>query len=149
MVHNGIIENFAALRSELESAGVELRSDTDTEVVAHLLAMAYDRGPTAGDLPASMAVVCRRARARSPWWPSHADVPAMLVAARRNSPLVVGIGDGEMFVASDVSAFIEHTRDAHRARPGPAGRRHPGRLRHHVVLAGHEPDFRASTSTGI
>ena len=112
VVHNGIIENFAALRAGLESTGTVMRSDTDTEVVAHLLAAAYRDGPTAGDLPACMAAVCRKLEGAFTLVAAHADVPWMLVAARRNSPLVVGVGDGEMFVASDVSAFIAHTRDA-------------------------------------
>jgi glucosamine--fructose-6-phosphate aminotransferase (isomerizing) len=112
VVHNGIIENFVPLRTELESAGVELVSDTDTEVVAHLLARAYDAGETAGDLPSSMAAVCRRLDGAFTLVAGHADSPGMLVAARRNSPLVVGVGDGEMFVASDVAAFIEFTREA-------------------------------------
>ena len=112
VVHNGIIENFAGLRADLESTGVKMSSDTDTEVVAHLLADAYESGPTAGDLPASMAVVCRKLQGAFTLVAAHADVPSVLLAARRNSPLVIGVGDGEMFVASDVSAFIAHTRDA-------------------------------------
>ncbi len=112
VVHNGIIENFVPLRTALERAGVELVSDTDTEVVAHLLARAYDTGETAGDLPSSMAAVCRRLDGAFTLVAGHADSPGMLVAARRNSPLVVGVGDGEMFVASDVAAFIEFTRQA-------------------------------------
>ncbi len=112
VVHNGIIENFAPLRAELEASGVELVSDTDTEVVAHLLGAAMASGSTAGDLPASMAAVCRRLHGTFTLVAMHADAPEMIVAARRNSPLVVGVGDGEMFVASDVAAFIEHTRDA-------------------------------------
>ncbi len=117
VIHNGIIENFPVLRAELEHAGVELVSDTDTEVVAHLLAAAFATGPTAGNLPASMAATCRRLEGAFTLVASHADVPDMLVAARRNSPLVIGVGaDGpagkEMFVASDVAAFISHTRDA-------------------------------------
>ncbi len=112
VIHNGIIENFAPLRAELERAGVELTSDTDTEVVAHLLGAAFAQGPTSGDLPASMAAVCRRLDGAFTLVASHADVPDMLVAARRNSPLVVGVGVGEMFVASDVAAFIEHTKEA-------------------------------------
>ena len=112
VVHNGIIENFARLRADLESTGIEMSSDTDTEVVAHLLANAFGSGPTAGDLPASMAVVCRKLEGAFTLVAAHADVPSVLVAARRNSPLVVGVGDGEMFVASDVSAFIAHTREA-------------------------------------
>ncbi|MBM9467569.1 glutamine--fructose-6-phosphate transaminase (isomerizing) [Nakamurella leprariae] len=112
VIHNGIIENFPVLRRELEAAGVEMTSDTDTEVVAHLLGEAFDRGPTAGDLPASMAAVCRRLEGAFTLVATHADVPDLLVAARRNSPLVIGQGDGEMFVASDVAAFISHTDQA-------------------------------------
>jgi glucosamine--fructose-6-phosphate aminotransferase (isomerizing) len=115
VVHNGIIENFAALRAELEAAGVEFTSDTDTETVAHLVARAYDGvngAATAGDLAASLRAVCRRLEGAFTLVVTHADEPDQVVAARRSSPLVVGIGDGETFVASDVAAFIEHTRDA-------------------------------------
>ncbi len=112
VVHNGIIENFAALRTELESSGVELSSDTDTETVAHLVARAYTDGETAGDLPASVRAVCRRLEGAFTLVITHADEPDLIVAARRSSPLVVGVGDGETFVASDVAAFIEHTREA-------------------------------------
>ncbi|GLY63499.1 glutamine--fructose-6-phosphate aminotransferase [isomerizing] [Amycolatopsis taiwanensis] len=112
VVHNGIIENFAGLRAELEAAGVELTSDTDTETTAHLIARAYDAGPTAGDLPASVRAVCRRLEGAFTLVVTHADQPGLIVAARRSSPLVVGVGQGETFVASDVAAFIEHTRDA-------------------------------------
>jgi len=112
VIHNGIIENFVPLRKDLESRGIEMRSDTDTEVVAHLLGQAFAQGPTAGDLPASMAAVCRGLDGAFTLVAAHADVPGMLVAARRNSPLVIGVGDGEMFVASDVAAFIAHTREA-------------------------------------
>ncbi len=112
VIHNGIIENFVPLRKDLEARGIEMRSDTDTEVVAHLLGLAFDNGPTAGDLPASMAAVCRGLDGAFTLVAAHADVPGMLVAARRNSPLVIGVGEGEMFVASDVAAFIAHTREA-------------------------------------
>ncbi len=112
VIHNGIIENFLPLRRELEARGIEMSSDTDTEVVAHLLGGAFADGPTAGDLPASMAAVCRRLDGAFTLVAVHADAPDVLVAARRNSPLVIGIGDGEMFVASDVAAFIAHTRKA-------------------------------------
>ncbi|MGH3516162.1 MAG: glutamine--fructose-6-phosphate transaminase (isomerizing) [Haloechinothrix sp.] len=112
VVHNGIIENFAALRAELEAGGVELSSDTDTETTAHLIAHAHAEGPTAGDLPASVRAVCRRLEGAFTLVVTHADVPDQIVAARRSSPLVVGVGEGEHFVASDVAAFIEHTRDA-------------------------------------
>jgi len=112
VVHNGIVENFAELRDRLMQAGIDMVSETDSEVVAHLLAIAYREGPTAGDLPASMAAVCRGLEGAFTLVALHADEPGVLVAARRNSPLVVGVGDGEHFVASDVSAFIEHTREA-------------------------------------
>jgi glucosamine--fructose-6-phosphate aminotransferase (isomerizing) len=112
VVHNGIIENFAALRAELEAVGIELASDTDSETTAHLLAAAYASGETAGDLTASMRAVCRRLEGAFTLVAVHADEPDRVVAARRSSPLVVGVGDGEMFLASDVAAFIEHTREA-------------------------------------
>jgi glutamine---fructose-6-phosphate transaminase (isomerizing) len=112
VVHNGIIENFAALRAELESAGVEMASDTDTETAAHLIALAYDGGDTAGDLAASVRAVAGRLEGAFTLVVTHADEPDAIVAARRSSPLVVGVGEGEHFVASDVAAFIEHTRNA-------------------------------------
>jgi glutamine---fructose-6-phosphate transaminase (isomerizing) len=112
VVHNGIIENFIALRRELEADGVEMVSDTDTETAAHLISRAYRTGDTAGDLPASVRAVCRRLEGAFTLVVTHADEPDQVVAARRSSPLVVGVGDGEHFVASDVAAFIEHTRDA-------------------------------------
>ncbi|MPY82342.1 MAG: glutamine--fructose-6-phosphate transaminase (isomerizing) [Actinophytocola sp.] len=112
VVHNGIIENFAELRTELEAEGVELASDTDTETTAHLIAAAYATGETAGDLPASVRAVCRRLEGAFTLVVTHAGVPDQIVAARRSSPLVIGVGDGEHFVASDVAAFIEHTREA-------------------------------------
>ncbi|UXA14763.1 glutamine--fructose-6-phosphate transaminase (isomerizing) [Mycobacterium sp. SMC-8] len=112
VVHNGIIENFAPLRAELEAAGVEFASDTDTEVAVHLLAREYVHGETAGDFPASVLAVLRRLEGHFTLVFAHADDPGTIVAARRSTPLVLGVGDGEMFVGSDVAAFIEHTRDA-------------------------------------
>ncbi|KAA8965278.1 glutamine--fructose-6-phosphate transaminase (isomerizing) [Mycobacterium sp.] len=112
VVHNGIIENFAALRRELETAGVEFSSDTDTEVAVHLVARAYRHGPTAGDFPGSVLAVLRRLEGHFTLVFANADEPGTIVAARRSAPLVLGIGDGEMFVGSDVAAFIPHTRDA-------------------------------------
>ncbi len=109
VVHNGIIENHAQLRAELERGGVELTSDTDTETAAHLLAAAY---ASCGDLPLAVRTVCRRLHGAFTLVVTHADEPDLIVAARRSSPLVLGVGDGEHFVASDVAAFIEHTRDA-------------------------------------
>jgi glucosamine--fructose-6-phosphate aminotransferase (isomerizing) len=112
VVHNGIIENFAPLRAELENAGVEFESDTDTEVAVHLVAAAYDEGPTAGDFVQSALAVLQRLEGAFTLVFTHVDHPDTIVAARRSTPLVVGVGEGEMFVGSDVAAFIEHTRDA-------------------------------------
>ncbi|MEU2180665.1 glutamine--fructose-6-phosphate transaminase (isomerizing) [Streptomyces thermolilacinus] len=109
VVHNGIIENFAALRAELAGRGHDLASETDTEVVAHLLAEAHS---STADLAEAMRQVCRRLEGAFTLVAVHADEPDVVVGARRNSPLVVGIGEGESFLASDVAAFIEHTRSA-------------------------------------
>lgn len=112
VVHNGIIENFAALRHELEADGVEFASDTDTEVAVHLVAHAFHHGETAGDFVGSVLSVLRRLEGHFTLVFANADDPGTIVAARRSTPLVVGIGDGEMFLGSDVAAFIEHTRQA-------------------------------------
>ncbi|MEV0842620.1 glutamine--fructose-6-phosphate transaminase (isomerizing) [Actinocatenispora sera] len=176
VIHNGIIENFARLRDELEAAGVELASDTDSEVVAHLLAaelariavpaggpgsaapaggpgtgapsgagipaglghasaaggvggaevagptsaevagpagaVLVDDAPTGTGLVAAMRTVCARLTGAFTLLAVSVDEPGLVVGARRNSPLVVGVGSGEYFLASDVAAFIEHTRDA-------------------------------------
>jgi glutamine---fructose-6-phosphate transaminase (isomerizing) len=112
VVHNGIIENFAALRVELEADGVEFASDTDTEVAVHLVAREYHRGEHAGDFVASVFAVLRRLEGHFTLVFANADEPDKIVAARRSTPLVVGVGDGEMFIGSDVAAFIEHTREA-------------------------------------
>jgi glucosamine--fructose-6-phosphate aminotransferase (isomerizing) len=109
LVHNGIIENFAQLRAELEAAGHDLRSETDTEVAAHLVEAEVVAG---ADLTAAMQRVCSRLEGAFTLVALDAEDPDRVVGARRNSPLVVGVGDGENFLASDVAAFIEHTRDA-------------------------------------
>jgi len=109
VIHNGIIENFAALKAELLAEGVPFLSQTDTEVAAHLLARAY---AASGDLSTAMCDVARRLDGAFTLLAVHADVPHVVVGARRNSPLVVGLGDGENFLGSDVAAFIGHTRDA-------------------------------------
>src|SRR3954464_3246553 len=109
LVHNGIIENFAVLRDELERAGHELRSETDTEVAAHLLQSALQQGGTLTD---AMQQVCGRLTGAFTLVAVDAADPDRVVGARRNSPLVVGGGEGENFLASDVAAFIEHTREA-------------------------------------
>jgi glutamine---fructose-6-phosphate transaminase (isomerizing) len=114
VIHNGIIENFAALRREIEDRGIEFQSDTDTETVAHLLADAYHALPssTEGRLAEAMRQVVQRLDGAFTLLAVHRDVPDVVVGARRNSPLVAGRGKGENFLASDVSAFIAHTRDA-------------------------------------
>src|SRR5581483_3137936 len=112
VVHNGIIENYAVLRHELEAAGVEFASDTDTEVAVHLLSRQYASGDTAGDFPASVLAVVRQLEGHFTLVFASADEPGTIVAARRSTPLVIGVGDGEMFIASDVAAFIEYTREA-------------------------------------
>ncbi|MEJ7690494.1 MAG: glutamine--fructose-6-phosphate transaminase (isomerizing) [Nocardioidaceae bacterium] len=109
VVHNGIIENFAALRQELEAAGHELRSETDTEVVAYLLELKTTHG---ADLTTAMQAVCQRLQGAFTLVATSCDDPEQVVAARRNSPLVVGLGEDENFLASDVAAFIAHTREA-------------------------------------
>jgi glutamine---fructose-6-phosphate transaminase (isomerizing) len=109
VVHNGIIENFVSLRGELERRDVELVSDTDTEVAAHLLDLAVCEG---ADLTEAMQQVCRRLEGAFTLVAIDSHDPERVVAARRNSPLVVGLGDGENFLGSDVAAFIEHTREA-------------------------------------
>ncbi|HET6917945.1 MAG TPA: glutamine--fructose-6-phosphate transaminase (isomerizing), partial [Jiangellaceae bacterium] len=109
VIHNGIIENFARLRTELEESGTTFASDTDTEVVAHLLSAEVATGM---ELAEAMRSVSRRLNGAFSLVAVHADLADRVVAARRNSPLVVGLGDGENFLASDVSAFIAHTREA-------------------------------------
>ncbi len=109
VVHNGIIENFARLRVECEQAGVDLTSETDTEVVAHLVAARLAEGAT---LTEAVRGVCRRLQGAFTLVLVDAEQPDVVVAARRNSPLVLGVGDGETFLGSDVAAFIEFTREA-------------------------------------
>ena len=110
VIHNGIIENFADLRHELIRDGVQMSSETDTEVVAHLLARALPE--VDADLSEAMRRVCRRLEGAFTLLAVDPSRPDVVVGARRNSPLVVGVGDGENFLASDVAAFVDHTRDA-------------------------------------
>src|SRR3954453_14375610 len=109
LVHNGIIENFAELRDEVEAAGDDLLSETDTEIAAHLLEVALADGGTLTD---AMRRVCTRLEGAFTLVAVDAEDPSRVVAARRSSPLVVGIGEDENFIGSDVAAFIEHTREA-------------------------------------
>jgi glucosamine--fructose-6-phosphate aminotransferase (isomerizing) len=110
LIHNGIIENYVQLRAELEKRGHKFKSETDTESVVHLLSDA--RKENNGDLAAAMRQVCKRLKGSFTLLAIHSDNPSHIVGARRNSPLVVGVGDGENFLASDVAAFIAHTKIA-------------------------------------
>jgi glucosamine--fructose-6-phosphate aminotransferase (isomerizing) len=109
LIHNGIIENFHALKSELLESGVDFRSETDTEVAAQLVARAYAEK---GDLTEAMRATVNQLEGAFTLLAVHADDPGTVVAARRNSPLVIGLGEGENFLGSDVAAFIGHTKSA-------------------------------------
>jgi len=109
VIHNGIVENFAALKAGLVAQGVEFTSETDTEVAAQLISRAYD---DTKDLTTAMAQVARTLHGTFTLLAVHADAPDVVVGARHDSPLVVGLGDGENFLGSDVAAFIAHTRSA-------------------------------------
>ena len=110
VIHNGIIENYLELRQQLEKAGHVFSSETDSESVAHLLS--DSRKKHDGDLAAAMRDVCKQLRGSFTLLAIHSDEPGRIVGARRNSPLVVGVGSGENFLASDVSAFISYTKRA-------------------------------------
>ncbi|MBU3752780.1 MAG: glutamine--fructose-6-phosphate transaminase (isomerizing) [Candidatus Nanopelagicaceae bacterium] len=109
VIHNGIIENYVELKEDLEKRGHTFTSETDTESVAHLLSDEFRKNQ---DLAAAMRSVCKQLRGSFTLLAIHSDSPEHIVGARRNSPLVVGVGDGENFLASDVSAFISHTKKA-------------------------------------
>ena len=110
VIHNGIIENFAELRGELVAEGFAFRSQTDTEVAAVLLGREYRRAD--GDLQAAFRAVVARLDGAFTILAMHEDHPGLVVGARRNSPLVIGLGEGENFLGSDVAAFVEYTRSA-------------------------------------
>lgn len=110
VIHNGIIENYAELKAELEKRGHTFSSETDTESVAHLLSEL--RKEHNGDLTAAMRAAVKRLRGSFTLLAIHADAPQTIVGVRRNSPLVAGLGDGENFLASDVAAFIDYTKRA-------------------------------------
>ena len=110
LIHNGIIENYVELRAELEKRGHKFKSETDTESVVHLLSDA--RKENNQDLAAAMRQVCKQLKGSFTLLAIHSDNPSHIVGARRNSPLVVGVGTGENFLASDVAAFIAHTKTA-------------------------------------
>ena len=110
VIHNGIIENYTELRIALEAKGHKFSSQTDTESVAHLLSDL--RKEHQGDLTKAMRDAVKVLRGSFTLLAIHADKPEEIVGVRRNSPLVVGVGKGENFMASDVSAFIEYTKQA-------------------------------------
>jgi len=105
VVHNGIIENFAELKRELEAAGHEFTSDTDTEVVPHLIEANYK-----GDFLSAVRAALRRIRGAYALAMFSTDDPELLVGARLNAPLVVGLGDNEFYIASDITAIIPYTK---------------------------------------
>ena len=109
LIHNGIIENDRELAASLEAEGIHCVSDTDTEVAAHLVAKAYR---DTGDLTEALRQTVNQLTGAFTLLVTHQDHPGVVVGARRNSPLVVGVGEGENFLASDVAAFVEHTRTA-------------------------------------
>ena len=111
VVHNGIIENFAELKTELAAKGYTFASETDTEVAATLLGDIMN-GEGKGDLTESMRLTCNRLEGAFTLLALHVDFPDRIVAARRNSPLVIGLGEGENFLGSDVSGFIDYTKNA-------------------------------------
>ncbi len=110
VIHNGIIENYSQLRTDLEARGHVFSSETDTESVAHLLSDL--RKEHKGDLSAAMRDAVKVLRGSFTLVAIHADAPEVVVGVRRNSPLVVGLGKGENFMASDVAAFIDYTKRA-------------------------------------
>lgn len=109
LIHNGIVENFAELRAELADAEIELVSETDTEAVAALLGREVSE---TGDLETAFRRVVKRLSGTFTLLAMHRDEPGRIVAARHNSPLVVGLGEGENFLGSDVAAFVSSTRRA-------------------------------------
>ncbi len=109
LIHNGIIENFSELKQELLAQGHEFHSETDSEVAALLVGNAYRES---GDLTAAMLHVVQRLEGAFTLLAVHARQPGVVVGARRNSPLVIGLGEGENFLGSDVAAFVEHTHRA-------------------------------------
>jgi glutamine---fructose-6-phosphate transaminase (isomerizing) len=109
LIHNGIIENFSELKQELLDAGTSFASETDSEVAAHLIAKEYEASK---DLVKAFGKVVNRLHGAFTILVIHEDFPDLILAARKNAPLVIGIGEGENFLGSDVAAFVEHTKRA-------------------------------------
>ncbi len=111
VVHNGIIENYASLRSELVASGHQFASETDTEVLAHLIEANLPSGqPGPEEIAGAIRVALRRVRGSYAIALISQDAPDMVFVARQDSPLVIGIGDGETFLASDIPAVMRYTR---------------------------------------
>jgi len=108
VVHNGIIENYLELREELTAKGYKFVSETDTEVIAHLLADLYE-----GDIVAAVRAAVKRMRGAFGLGVLAEAEPDKLVAVRMHSPLIIGLGENENFIASDIPAILEHTRDVY------------------------------------
>ena len=106
VVHNGIIENYISLKKKLESKGFEFISETDTEVIAHLFEYYYK-----GDIMDTMIKVINRVEGSYALGVLCVDYPDQFIAVRKASPMIVGLGDEENFIASDVTAILKHTRD--------------------------------------
>ena len=109
LIHNGIIENFSELKQELLASGTAFASETDSEVAAHLIAQEFEESK---DLVQAFGKVVNRLHGAFTILVIHEDFPDLILAARKNAPLVIGIGDGENFLGSDVAAFVEHTKRA-------------------------------------
>lgn len=109
VVHNGIIENYKELKAELEAKGCQFRSQTDTETVAHLIAMIYGE---VKDLTKAVQLATKRIEGAYALGIMHNDEPNKLVVTKRNAPLIIGVGENEYYAASDVPAIIKHTNKA-------------------------------------
>jgi len=115
LVHNGVIENYATLRDQLTREGHTFHSQTDTEVLAHLVGKAYDAAggePSKARLVEALRTALKQVVGTYGIVMMHSDLPDLILGARRGSPLVLGLGKGENFFASDVSAIVAYTRDA-------------------------------------
>lgn len=141
VVHNGIIENYAALKAQLQSQGVVFQSKTDTEVIAHTVNYYYAQTKTQGHPDIFDAVRNALSRFEGSYALAVlcADFPDRIVCARKDSPLVVGVGNGENFIASDVPALLEHTREVHFLEQGEAA----------VLYADHVDIFRLTTGERV
>ena len=109
LIHNGIIENFAELKAKLAAQGARFESETDTEVAAHLIASEFEKSR---DFPTAFRSAVQQLEGAFTLLAVHVAFPDLVMAARRNSPLVIGLGEGENFLGSDVAAFVEHTKRA-------------------------------------